>query len=218
MAETLPAGREDAPMVTAGPTQMVTGGFRAGRSASRGLWEACAGETAMEHRLVACLHADVSGYSRLITDNVEETARLLTAYQDLIGGIVTIYGGRVVDVAGDSLLAVFTTVPPAVRCAVEVQRRLRVRNAGLPDRRRMQFRVGIEFGDVVVDDGRLYGDCVNVATRVQEVAAPGRICLAGSAFDRVAPLSLPCEYLGERTVKNIDRPVRIYQVGAGCGE
>jgi adenylate cyclase len=172
----------------------------------------------MEHRFVACLHADVSDDSRLNADNVEETVGLLTAYQDMIRGIVATYGGCVIDVAGDSLLAAFPAVPAAVRCAVEIQRRLRVRNAGLPPRRRMQFRVGIEFGDVVVDDGRLYGDCVNVATRVQEVAAPGRICLAESALDHVSPLLLPCEYLGERTVKDIDRPVRIYQVGAGCGE
>jgi adenylate cyclase len=205
-------------MITAGPTQTLTRGYRSGGSAVREHKEACAGETAMEHRLVACLHADVSGYSRLVTDNVEETAQLLTAYQDMIGGVVATYSGRVIDVAGDSLLAAFPTVPAAVRCAVEVQRRLRVRNAGLPPPRRMHFRVGIEFGDVVVDDGRLYGDCVNVATRLQEVAAPGRICLAGSAFDRVSPLSLPCEYLGERTVKSMTRPIRIYQVGAGCGE
>jgi adenylate cyclase len=82
----------------------------------------------------------------------------------------------------------------------------------------MQFRVGIDFGDVLVEEGRLYGGCVNVASRVQEVAAPGRICLSESAFDRVSPLLLPCRYLGERTVKNIAKPVRIYQVRVGCGE
>jgi class 3 adenylate cyclase len=166
----------------------------------------------MEHRFVACLHADVSGYSRLIADDVEETARVLTSYQNMIGGLVAANGGRVINVAGDSLLAAFATVPAAVRCAVEVQRCLLVRNAGLPPHRRMQFRVGIDFGDAIVEDGRLYGECVNVATRVQEVAAPGRICLSESAFDRVAPLLLPCDYLGERTVKNIERPLRVYQI------
>jgi class 3 adenylate cyclase len=170
----------------------------------------------MEHRLVACLHADVSGYSRLIADDVEETARTLATYQQMIGRVVATHGGVVIDVSGDSLLAAFSTVPAAVRCAVEVQRQLRVRNGELPPHRRMQFRVGIEFGDVVADGGRLYGDCVNVATRVQEVAAPGRICLAGSAFDGLGgTLSLPVEYLGKRTVKNIRRPLRIYRIGDG---
>jgi adenylate cyclase len=185
---------------------------------TRGAHQARAGETAVERRLVACLHADVSGYSRLIADDVEETARRLTAYQDIIGNLVVAHGGRLVDIAGNSLLAAFPTVAPAVRCAVEVQRRLRVHNAELPTHRRMQVRVGIDFGDVLVKDGRLYGDCVNVATRVQEVAAPGRICLAESALDHVSPLLLPCEYLGERAIKNIDRSVRIYQIGAGCGD
>ena len=124
----------------------------------------------MEHRLVACLHADVSGYSRLITDDVEETARMLMSYQDMIGGLVVTHGGRVINVAGDSLLAAFPTVPAAVRCALEVQRQVLARNAGLPTHRRMQFRVGIEFGEVLVENGQLYGECVNVATRVQEIA------------------------------------------------
>jgi adenylate cyclase len=184
------------------------GAFHVGRGASI----ARAGETPMEHRLAACLHADVSGYSRLITSDVEETARLLTSYQDMIGGLVAVYGGRVINVAGDSLLAAFPTVPDAVRCAVEVQRRIQARNAELPLHRRMQFRVGIEFGEVLVENGRFYGECVNVATRVQEIAAPGRICLTEAALDRVAPLLLPCDYLGERTVKNIERPLRVYQV------
>ncbi len=168
--------------------------------------------TTMEHRFVACLHADVSGYSRLITDDVQETARVLKSYQGTIGGLVVTHGGRVINVAGDSLLAAFPTVPAAVRCALEVQRQLQARNAGLPPHRRMHFRVGIEFGEALVEDGRLYGECVNVATRVQEIAAPGRICLTESAFDRVAPLLLPCDYLGERAVKNIEKPLRVYQI------
>jgi adenylate cyclase len=120
-----------------------------------------------------------------------------------------------IDIAGDSLLAAFPTVLPAVRCAIEIQRRLRVHNAALPAHRRMQFRVGIDFGDVLVKDGRLYGNCVNVATRVEQVAVPGRICVAGSAFDHLdGPLSLPLEDLGERRLKNIETPLRIYQIGA----
>jgi class 3 adenylate cyclase len=174
--------------------------------------EAPTGETAMKRQLVACLHADVSGYSQLIAEDVEETARVLTSYQNMIGGLVATHGGRVINVAADSLLAAFATVPPAVRCAVEIQRQVFARNAGLPPHRRLPFRVGIEFGEVLVDSGQLYGECVNVATRVQEIASPGRICLTESAFDRVAPLLLPCDYLGERSVKNIERPIRVYQV------
>jgi class 3 adenylate cyclase len=176
-----------------------------------------AGATVMDHRLVACLHADVSGYSCLITGDVEATARQLTTYQHLIGNVAAAHGGRVIDTSGDSLFAAFPTVPAAVRCAIEVQRQLRASNAELPPGRRIEFRVGIEFGEVVVDDGRVYGHCVNVAARVQEIAAPGRICLTESAFDRASPLMLPCEDLGERAVKNIDEPIRVYQIVAGCG-
>ena len=172
----------------------------------------------MKHRFLACLQADVSGYTRLIADHGEETVRMLTSYKAMIDRTVATYGGQVIDLAGDSLLAAFHTVADAVRCAIEAQRQLRAQNAGLPPDRRMQFRVGIDFGDVIVEDGRLYGDCVNVATRVQEVAKPGRICLAESALDRVSPILLSCEYLGERRLKNMDKPLRIYQVGSGCGE
>ena len=184
---------------------------------TRGAHTPRAGTREMERRFVACLHADVRGYSRLITHDVETTVRQLTTYQHLIGSLVAVHGGRVMDASGDNLLAVFPTVPAAVRCAVEIQRRLRASNAELPSGRRIEFRVGIEFGEVILDDGRAYGHCVNVATRVQEIAAAGRICLTEFAFDRASPLMLPCEYLGERTVKNIDEPIRVYQIVAGCG-
>jgi adenylate cyclase len=167
----------------------------------------------MERRLVACLHADISGYSRLISDDVEETVRMLTTYHAVIGAIVESHSGRVIDVAGDSLLAEFPTVAGAVRCAVEIQQQMGARNAELPPHRRMEFRVGIDLGDVLVEGGRIYGDCVNVAARVQEVATPGSVCLAGSAFDHInGSLPLRFEYLGERTVKNIQKPLRIYRV------
>src|SRR5262245_8869495 len=173
-------------------TSMAPEGTGGAFHVERGAQRRRAGENAMEHRLVACLHADVSGHRQLISADVEETAPSSTAYQDMIGAIVVTYGGSAIDVAGRGVLAAFPTVPAAVRCAVEIQRWLRVHNAGLPARRRIECRVGIEFGDVLVGDDRLYGDCIDVATRVREVAAPGRICLAGSAFDRISPLSLPC--------------------------
>ena len=167
----------------------------------------------MEHRLAACLHADISGYSRLIADDVEATVRMLEICWAMIDRIVTVHSGRLIDVAGDSLLAEFPTVDAAVRGAIEMQRQLGARNAPLPQHRRIEFRVGIDRGDVLVAGRRIYGDCVNVAARVQEVAAPGGICLAGSAFDHIdGSLPLRFEYLGERTVKHIQRPLRIYRL------
>jgi class 3 adenylate cyclase len=170
----------------------------------------------MEHRRVACLYADVSGYSRLIADNVDQTVQMLADCQAVFAQQVVSHGGVVADVAGDSLLAVFSTVEAAVRCAIDVQRQLRVRNAALPPHRRLQLRIGIDTGEVLVERGRLYGNCVNLATRVQELASPGRICLAGSALDHLEGLSsLRVEDLGERTVKHFDRPLRIYQIDDG---
>lgn len=167
----------------------------------------------MEHRQATCLHADVCGYCRLISDDVLATVQTLTLYRAVIANLVAAHGGRISDVAGDSLLAEFPGVERAVQCAVDIQRELGARNAPLPPHRRLEYRVGIAEGPVLVDDGRLYGDCVNVAARVQEMAAPGSICVAGAIAERVGgALPFRLDYLGERAVKNIDRPVRIYRV------
>ena len=167
---------------------------------------------ARQLRRAACLHADVSGYTWLIADDVETTVRLLKSYRALIGRVVAAHGGRVIDAAGDSLLVEFPTVAAAVRAAEDIQRRLRARNGALPPHRRIELRVGIERGEVLADGTRIYGDCVNVAARVQELARPGGICLAGGAFDDLdEALAVGFEYLGERTVKNIARPLRIYR-------
>lgn len=167
----------------------------------------------MEQRVAACLHADVSGYCRLIASDVESTVRTLTTYRTVMIRAIAEHGGRVVDAAGDSLLAEFASVPGAVQCAVEIQRELETLNARLPASRRVQFRVGIDLGSVLVDGERIYGDCVNIAARVQEAASPGSICLAGSAYDQIGgALPLRFEYLGERTVKNFDKPQRVYRV------
>lgn len=168
----------------------------------------------METRVIACLHADVSGYCRLINDDVESTVRTLTAYRTMMIGQVLRHDGRVVDTAGDSFLAEFASVSRAVACAVHIQRELEEHNARLPASRRLEFRVGIDLGNVVVEGERIYGDCVNIAARVQESASPGSVCLAGTAYDLVdrALLPLQFEYLGERQVKNIDKPQRIYRV------
>jgi adenylate cyclase len=173
------------------------------------------GSAVARHRLAACLHADICEYSRLIADDVETTVRMVNLYRAMMRGVVLAHGGWVIDMSGDSVLAEFPSVGGAVRAAVEIQRELASRNAGLPVDRRIEFRVGIEVGDVLVDDGRIYGDCVNVAARVQEVAAPGGICLGGSAFDHVdRSLSERFTHLGERRVKNIRKPQRIYRLAS----
>ena len=165
----------------------------------------------MERRSAACLHADISGYTRLIANDVEATVRILTVYRTMLGRITVAHGGRVIDDSGDSLLADFPTVTGAVRAAIEIQRQLSARNAALPEHHRIEFRVGIDLGDVLTEGDRIYGDCVNVAARVQELSAPGGICLTGSAFDHIGSLPVRFDYLGERTLKNIREPLRIYR-------
>jgi adenylate cyclase len=167
----------------------------------------------MERRVAACLHADVTGYCRLIREDVHATVRTLTAYRTVMANLVSKHEGRIVDTAGDSLLAEFGSVDAAVRCAVAIQRDLAARNADLPSSRRIEFRLGIDVGEVLVLDGRLYGDCVNIAARVQEGANPGSVSVAGSAYDRLGSgIADHCEYLGERAMKNFERPLRVYRI------
>jgi len=167
----------------------------------------------MQQERVACLHADVTGYCQHIARDVYSTVRTLTVYRTVMVGLVGQHGGRVVDTAGDNLLAAFGSATDALRCAVDIQRALATRNAGLPPSRRLKFRIGIDLGEVVVEDGRLYGDCVNIAARVQQLALPGTIYLAGSAYDDIDPaLPLSLDYLGKRAVRNIQEPQRLYGV------
>jgi adenylate cyclase len=167
----------------------------------------------MERKLAAILSADVEGYSRLMGDDEAATVRTITEYREIIASTVSGHGGRVVDAPGDNVLAEFSSVVDAVRCAVEVQRELRSRNAALPDARRMRFRIGINLGDVIVEGERLYGDGVNIAARLESLAEGGGICVSGTAYDQIeGKLPFECEFLGEHTVKNIVRPVRVYRV------
>ena len=167
----------------------------------------------MKHRVPACLYADVSGYCRLIGADVQSTVRTLTAYKAMMTRLVIKHAGRVVDAAGDSFLAEFATISRAIRCGLDLQEELSWHNAGLPPGRRVEFRVGIDLGDVLVHEGRVYGNCVNTAARVQAIAAPGSVCIAGAAYDHMdVPLPVQFEYLGEHAVKNIDRPLRVYRV------
>jgi adenylate cyclase len=169
-----------------------------------------------KRKLTAIMSADVAGYSRLMGEDEDATIRTLTAYRDLISTLIQKHRGRVVDSPGDNLLAEFLSVVDAVRCAVEIQEELRVRNAELPDSRKMQFRIGINLGDVVEEEGRIYGDGINIAARVEGLAESGGICISGTVYESIKnKLSLGYESMGEHTVKNIPEPVRVYRMRIG---
>jgi len=167
---------------------------------------------AFKRKLTAILSADVKGYSRLMGEDDEATVRTITDYRKIITDVVQKYRGRVVDSPGDNILAEFASVIDAVSSAVEIQQELKTKNAELPDERRMEFRIGVNLGDVIHEDERIYGDGVNVAARVEGLADPGGICVSGTVFDQIeSKLPLGYEYLGEQSVKNISKPVRIYK-------
>ncbi|MFQ5961708.1 MAG: adenylate/guanylate cyclase domain-containing protein [Candidatus Methylomirabilales bacterium] len=168
----------------------------------------------VQRKLTAILSADVKGYSRLMSQDEVGTIRTLTAYRAAMATLIQQYRGRVVDAPGDNLLAEFASVVDAVNCAVEIQRELAERNVALPSERRMEFRIGVNLGDVVVEEGeRIYGDGVNIAARVESLAEGGGICISGTAYDQVEnKLGLEYDYLGEQAVKNIPKPVRVYRV------
>ncbi|MEE9192792.1 MAG: tetratricopeptide repeat protein [Candidatus Aerophobetes bacterium] len=164
-------------------------------------------------KLTAILSADVKGYSRLMGEDEGATVRTITAYREVIGSIVQKHRGRVVDSPGDNILAEFASVMDAVRSAVEIQEELKTRNAELPEERKMEFRIGVNLGDLIHEEERIYGDGVNVAARVESLAEAGGICVSGTVFDHIEnKLPLGYEYLGERSVKNITKPVRVYKV------
>ena len=170
-------------------------------------------EERAKRKLSAILSADVKGYSRLMGDDELATVRTLEAYREMLGEIIKNYGGRVVDSPGDNVLAEFTSVVDGVESAVEIQKELKAKNAELPENRRMEFRIGINLGDVIQEGERIYGDGVNVAARIESLAAGGGICISGTAFDQVeGKLGMEFEYLGEQSVKNIKKPVRVYRV------
>ena len=165
-----------------------------------------------KRKLTAILSADVKGYSRLMGEDDEATVRTITAYRKIITEVVQKHRGRVVDSPGDNILAEFASVIDAVSGAVEIQEDLRIRNAELPEDRKMEFRIGVNLGDVIHEEDRIYGDGVNVAARVEGLADPGGICVSGTVFDQIeSKLPLGYEYLGEQSVKNISKPVRIYK-------
>jgi adenylate cyclase len=171
-----------------------------------------------KRKLAAILSADVEGYSRLMEDNEESTVRTLNDYRTAINDLAQQYRGRIVDAPGDNILAEFTSVVDAVNCAVEIQRDLAERNAELPYNRQMHFRIGINLGDVIEEKGRIYGDGVNIAARVESMSEAGGICISGRAYDQVAnKLGLEYENFGEHQVKNISTPIRVYRVLSSPG-
>jgi len=166
-----------------------------------------------KRKLTAILSADVEGYSRLMGEDEEATVRTLTSFRTAFADLVQQFRGRVVDSPGDNILAEFTSVVDAVNCSVEIQRELAERNAELPYNRRMEFRIGVNLGDVIEEQGRIYGDGVNIAARVESLAEAGGVCISGRAYDQVAnKLGLEYENLGEHQVKNISTPIRVYRV------
>jgi adenylate cyclase len=167
-----------------------------------------------ERRLAAILAADVAGYSRLMGADEEGTLSALKAIRRELGDPkIAEHRGRIVKTTGDGLLVKFPSVVDAVRCAVEIQRGMALRNAALPEDRRIEFRIGVNLGDIILDDGDIFGDGVNIAARLEALAEPGGICVSRMVHDQVRDkLDLGFEDIGEQQVKNIARPIRVYRV------
>jgi len=166
-----------------------------------------------KRKLAAILSTDVVGYSRLMEDDEEATIQSINAYRKSISTLVEQHRGRVVDTTGDNLMAEFSSVVDAVQCAVETQKEISERNADLPENRRMLFRIGVNLGDIVEEDDKIYGDGVNIAARLESLAEAGGICISRTAYGQVKnKLNLGYEYLGEHSVKNISEPVHVYKV------
>jgi len=167
----------------------------------------------VERKLTAILCADVHGYSRLMGGDEEATLVTLTAHRKIIDSSIEKHHGRFVNSAGDSVLAEFASVVEAVNCAVDIQPALGVENAKLPPERRMEFRIGINLGDVMVEGDQIYGDGINVAARLESLADPGGICISGKVHEEIrSKLPLGYEDLGAQTVKNIAHPVHVWRM------
>jgi adenylate cyclase len=167
----------------------------------------------VERKLTAILCADVHGYSRLMGEDEEATVQTLSAHRRIIDSLIEQHRGRFVNSAGDSVLAEFASVVNAVECAIEIQTRLKAENVRLPTERRMEFRVGVNIGDVVVDGEQIYGDGINVAARLESLAEPGGICISGKVHEEIrSKLALNYQDLGAQRVKNIAEPVRVIRI------
>jgi len=166
-----------------------------------------------KRKLTTIFSADVAGYSKLMGNDEAATVKTITAYRKVMSELITQHRGRVIDSPGDNLLADFGSVVDAVQCAVAVQKELRARNSELPEDRKMEFRIGINLGDVIEEGDRIYGDGVNIAARLEGLADPGGICISKTAFDHIeSKLPYGYDFIGDQTVKNIDKPVGAYRV------
>lgn len=167
----------------------------------------------IKRKLKAIFSADVHGYSRLMSDDDEYTVNTITAYRETMARLIEMHHGRVIDAPGDNLLAVFGSSLNAIRGAIEIQKTLKAKNERLPDDRRMNFRIGINLGDIIHKDDRVYGDGVNIAARIESLADPGGICISRGVYEQVdGKLDIGFADLGPHSVKNIKKPVNIYKV------
>jgi len=166
-----------------------------------------------KRKLTAILSADVIGYSRLMRDDEEATVRDIASHRVLFSDIIQQHYGRVVDSPGDNILAEFASVVDAVNGAIKIQNEIKECNTGIPEDRCMEFRIGINLGDVIEEEERIYGDGVNIAARVEGLAAAGGISISGTVYEHIKDkLSLGYHYLGEQDVKNIPEPIRVYHL------
>ena len=169
-------------------------------------------EDGFKHKLAAILSADIVGYSRLIAEDEVSAVRILNAYRDEMIALACEYQGRVVDFVGDNMLAEFLSALDAVNYAVRIQRALKNHNEKLSPERRMEFRIGLHLGDIMVDGERLYGEGVNIAARIETLAEPGGICISDAIYKQIhSKLELGYTELGEQNFKNISEPVRVYR-------
>ena len=169
--------------------------------------------TPVRRKLAAILAADAVGYSRLMAADEEGTMKILAAHRAVIDGIIEFHEGRIINTAGDSVLAEFGSPVEAVRCAVEIQDALKTRNDSLPEDQKMQFRIGVNLGDVMEKGTDLLGDGVNIAARLESIAEPGGICVSSSIYDQISgKLDLGFVDIGTQSLKNIQRPIQVYRV------
>jgi len=167
----------------------------------------------VKRKISAILSADVAGYGRLMGDDEAATVQTLESHRETISSIIQEYGGHVVDSPGDNILSEFASVVDAVQCAVEIQQVIKAKDADLPTDRRMAFRIGINLGDVIEEGERIYGDGVNIAARIEALADPGGICISGSAYEQIeSKLALGYVDIGDHTLKNISRQIRVYRI------
>jgi adenylate cyclase len=171
------------------------------------------GNPRVSRRLAAILAADIAGYSALMGADEEATVSDLKSHQAVVLPMIKEHAGRVIDTAGDGVLAEFASAINAVRCAVAIQKAMAERNATIEFARRMEFRIGVNLGDVIYDEARIYGDGINIAARLEGIAEPGGICVSGKVHEEVrGKIQLQYEYIGEQQLKNISQPVRAYRV------